>query len=208
MKYTKKFSEDRSEVTITYTDNTLFDIKEKVKSKTFKIVDGEDIYKKIANNETIDIEQKYLHDFHYSKYLKDFDSEKNYLIHLDSAEGSFFEDVDFSGAKFGEGDIDFSRAQFGEGNVDFSGAKFGGGNVDFIEAQFGEGNVDFSRAQFGEWDVDFSRAQFGEGNVDFSGSKFGEGNNYFLKTQFGEGNVDFSGAKFGEGKVFFSGPIW
>jgi uncharacterized protein YjbI with pentapeptide repeats len=134
------------------------------------------------------------------KNMTDYDNERYIAVDFSGARFSDG-DVNFSGAKFGDGDVHFSRAKFSDGAVDFSVSKFGDGTIDFSGAEFGAGPVDFSRAEFGDGYMDFSGAEFGEGTVDFSGAKFGEGDVDFSWADFGGGDVDFSWAEFGKGEV-------
>ena len=123
--------------------------------------------------------------------------------------------VDFCGAKFGDGNVsfrnakfmgkynDFSFVEFGDGNVNFNSVQFTDGDVIFKKTNFGSGDVNFSNTNFGEGEVDFNSVKFENGKVDFSSTIFGKGDVNFGGVEFGEGNVKFSNAFFGNGNVFF-----
>ncbi len=131
MKYTKKFNKEGNKVTITLKDDSVFwkllpIIDDVMKTKTFTVISKHQVYEAIINHEEVDLDGCYLSGFSSDEFRNQYPNKKM-IIHLKGAEQAFFENIDFSGARFIQGNINFSKAKFGEGDVNFSGVTFGKG---------------------------------------------------------------------------------
>ncbi len=204
MEYKKKFNKDKTKVTIKmYGENDLWDlgVKEWVQSKTFKVVNALDVYKKIKEGKPIDISGRYVEGFSLSEYRKIYNINPNEFVPLRefNAVGTFFEVGE-------DGIISFLLAQFINKAVSFQRASFGNGATTFAGADFaGVEEIDFKYAQFGNGYKNFNQITFKSGKVEFSLARFGTGGISFIKTTFGNCSVSFEGTRFKEGDITFRG---
>jgi len=180
----------------------------------------EDIYDKIKRLDPINLDYCYVHNFSLSLYRDRNNLDKKSIIQLPefSARNAFFDSkfgVDFSFAKFQDGDLSFEHTHFARGLVTFNTSEFGDGEVNFSNVLFREGELDFANSVFGRGAVlfknsviydgkkDFQYADFGEGAVYFNNTEFHSGETSFINTHFGDGPVSFKIARFTSGKVDF-----
>jgi len=180
----------------------------------------EDIYKKIEQQEAINLDYCFVDNFSLSLYRDRHGMDKKAQVILPefSARHAFFDSKfgnDFSFAKFKDGTLSFEDTHFARGMVSFNSVEFGEGEVNFSNVLFRNGNLDFANANFGKGDVlfknsvilngkkDFQYAVFGEGAVSFNNTEFHTGVTSFINTHFGDGPVSFKIARFTSGKVDF-----
>jgi len=183
-------------------------------------IDTEDIYRKIDNNEPVDLSYCYVENFSLSIYKKSRSIEKDKYVKIKdfNAVNTFFDSQitnDFSHADFGDCDVNFEKARFLNGNVTFHASKFGMGIFDFSYVIIDRGSFDFSNVISGDGDCifknsifktgikNFQDVKFGKGEVSFVNTEFRDGEASFVNADFSEGNVTFKVARFGDGKIDF-----
>jgi len=180
------------------------------KASVFKygLITAGEIYQKIDNNESINLNNAYLKNFSLTDYRtnKGLDDHVQIPLKSFSAKKAFFDcdiSTDFSYAEFGGTKIVFDSAIFSNGSTNFLNAIFSNGDVSFKKAKFGTGSTVFKSVKFGDGAVTFSNTNFGTGNLSFVDSDFGNGNVDFKNTYFGDGHVDFKFARFAAGDISF-----
>ena len=184
-----------------------------IERKKYGVADLEDIYKKIHNNESIDLSNCYVNNFSASRFRSKHKINKEEIIELKDfiANDSIFEAdrvVDFSFCKFSGEEVSFTNSHFGNGNLSFYSAAFSDANVDFSNTSYSEGNNSFQYAEFGNGELSFESASFINGNLSFINTKFGNGNANFKNINFGNGDVIFSFSIFGKGSKSFEKSIF
>jgi hypothetical protein len=196
------------------------------------VVEPEKIYEQIDNQNAINLNNCYIHDFSIADYRKFRGIPEGEVVRLPkfSASGTFFESnqcVDFTALKFGNSPLninnsvfacpklDFSSSEFGEGakdfennfyffcDISFSQAVFGRGDVSFKNSRFKESKKNFEDVFFGKGIVNFSNAEFSDGDVSFAKSTFYSDRTTFKIARFGIGKIDFNHTIFGKGEVSF-----
>jgi hypothetical protein len=204
------------------------------KASVFKygVVTPEEIFRKIDNQEAVNLNNAYIKNFSLTDYRTEKGLDDHVQIHLKSfsAKKAFFDcdiSTDFSYAQFdgtkiifdsaifsngnasflnaifSNGDVSFKKAKFGTGSIIFKSVKFGDGAVTFSNTNFGIGNLSFVDADFSNGNVDFKNTYFGDGNIDFKFARFANGDISFEKSSFGQGKKDFKNVEFGGGKIDF-----
>ena len=161
-----------------------------IERKKYGVVDLNDLYEKIHNNESIDLSNCYINNFSSTHYRSRFKISKEKTIELKDfvANDSIFEAdriVDFSYCKFTGNEVNFSNSHFGNGNLSFYSSIFSNGNVDFSNTSYSEGNNSFQYTKFGNGDLSFENASFINGNLSFINTKFENGNANFKTILFG-----------------------
>lgn len=184
-----------------------------IERKKYGVIDLNDLYEKINNNESIDLSNCYINNFSSTHYRSRFKISKEKTIELKDfvANDSIFEAdriVDFSYCKFTGNEVNFSNSHFGNGNLSFYSSIFSNGNVDFSNTSYSEGNNSFQYTKFGNGDLSFENASFINGNLSFINTKFGNGNANFKNINFGNGDVMFSFSIFGKGSKSFDRCIF
>ncbi len=210
-----------------------FDENDKVASVLkLGVISEEEIFRRIENNEILNLNQAYISNFSLSEYRikKGLNETEPVILNNFSAKKAFFdcelitdfsyadfsgETTNFEGCIFGNNavtfanarflgdDVIFKNSKFGTGSVSFQSVGMGKGLVCFNKVNFGKGNLNFVDANFGHGNVDFKNAIFGEGIVDFKFAKFLTGEISFERCNFSKGKKDFKNVEFGDGKIDF-----
>lgn len=208
-------------------------IEHKLVTKTkYGLVTKEEVYAKLKNEESINLNRCYVKDFSISEFKKSVGQDD--LEHIDVndfvAEDAFFDCslrtdfsyINFKGlAKFNDTifshgnisfyhshfnndtQVEFKHTEFGNGEISFQFAAFNNETVAFTGAKFYGGVVSFVNASFKNGDALFNNVDFYNSRVKFHFAKFGNGAVNFNKTKFGDKLVDFRKVEFGAGRVDF-----
>lgn len=173
----------------------------------YGFITKEEVYKELAQNNQINLDQCYLKNFSATELKKELniDEQEHFELQHFSAQNAFFDctlEIDFSHLTFLHG-VNFYQTIFSHGNVSFYESKFLGGNVNFKNTQFGNGENNFQYADFGEGDVTFYNAVFYGGLVSFVNAQFNDGDANFSNVDFHNSKVKFHFAKFGDGDINF-----
>jgi hypothetical protein len=185
----------------------IFENQKQIETRSFGVVDINEIYSKIEQNQPIDLSSCYVKNFAIKSFKSKYnlsENEPTKLIKF-TANNAFFEaDVatDFTKAVFVEG-ADFSNTLFLNGSVSFVSSKFEEGLVNFKEVFFDNESVSFQYTKFGQGNVDFSNANFNVNQASFVNSNFSNGSVSFKNVNFFEARVNFHFAKFGNGDKTF-----
>jgi hypothetical protein len=198
----------------------------------YGVLSEETIFKKIEENEALNLNNAYVKNFSLTNYrtnkglddhvhiqLNNFSAKKAFFdcdISNDFSYGEFlgkkiiFEsaifgngNTNFLGADFNHCEVSFKKSKFGSGSTSFKSVKFGDGSITFNNTNFGTGNLSFVDADFSNGNVDFKNTYFGDGNVDFKFARFANGDISFERASFGTGKKDFKNVEFGGGKIDF-----
>jgi len=217
-----------STVAITFYDN----YKKEILYRELGFVSAEEIYTKITNKESINIDECYIENFSLKEYKKAnnlADTETVSIIDFSAKDAIFeaqystdfsnveflCEHLSFKSSAFIKGKVDFSNTKFAKKSNDFSYCFYNDGNISFYDAIFGKektvfknsvfkfGDKNFQFCSFSTGKVLFDNVDFGEGDVNFVNSDFSQGDVSFKISNFGTGKVDFHYSKFGEGKISF-----
>jgi hypothetical protein len=192
----------------------------KIQSVKLKVLNADDLYKRIDTGADFDLTHVYIDHFSLSEYRKlrglkehDYVTIKNFgadNVFFDCEQVTDFSYAQFEGKSvlfnqsvFGNGFVDFTYADFGHSTVGFEKTRFSNGTKNFQSVKFGDGNISFNSANFGKGDLIFADASFSNGNVDFKNTVFGDGIVDFKFSKFKEGNISFERARFGKGKKDF-----
>ena len=179
-----------------------FDENDKVASVLkLGVMTQEEIFRRIENNEILNLNQTYISNFSLSDYRikKGLNETETVILNNFSAKKAFFDCeliTDFSYADFSGETTNFEGCIFGNNAVTFANARFLGDDVMFKNSKFGTGSVSFQSVSMGNGLVSFNKVNFGKGNLNFVDANFGHGNVDFKNAIFGEGIVDFKFAKF------------
>ncbi len=212
---------------------TFFNNKGEVEQKEcFALLEQEEIYKKIDNQEALILDQCYVTGFSLSEYRKMREIDENQEVKIKglSAKRAFFnihktfdcslahfdnndmiiaesriyaKKINFQGTILGDGKLDCTYTLFGAPDINFSNTRFGNGDVNFKNARFYDGVKDFQYAEFGTGKVSFVNTEFNNGDVSFINVNFHDGDVSFKVARFGDGKVDFHFSKFGDGNKTF-----
>lgn len=185
----------------------VFDNQKQIETRSFGVVDVNEIYSKINQNEPIDLNGCYVKNFSIKSFKSKYNLTESEPIKLlkFSAKNAFLEadiETDFTKTVFLEG-ADFSNSIFLNGSISFISSKFEHGLVNFKEVFFDNDSVTFQYAKFGQGNVDFSNANFNVSQASFINSNFSNGSVSFKNVNFFEAKVNFHFAKFGNGDKTF-----
>ena len=117
----------------------------------------------------------------------------------------FFEEANFSKARFKGEYTSFGGATFGGVRTAFDGATFGGEIALFDGATFGGEATSFHKATFGSETTSFHKVTFGAAWTLFGGATFGGVKTLFGGATFGGEMTLFDGATFGGARTEFDG---
>lgn len=180
----------------------------------------EEVYKKINQNEPLNLNEVFIENFSIADYKKkyginetvnieiiDFSAQKA-IFHSDSQtsfDGIIFKNkpVSFEQSLFIKGAVNFDNVIFEEGNANFNSVIFFNGNVSFYNSNFVKGSINFKNTTWGEGVKNFQYAFWGNGNVLFANSTFADGNISFVNCAFGDGELSFKICVFGKGNIDF-----
>ncbi|MGE0560363.1 MAG: potassium channel family protein [Flavobacteriales bacterium] len=190
----------------------VFDKQKLIAKHHFGIINMDEVYQKIVNQQPINISNGYIRNFSLIHLKKQHNIDLSTKVEIKNmiAKNCFFESeelTDFSHSSF-SGGVDFSKSIFASGDVSFHNAKFLEGNTKFKEVFFNSDSVSFQYAKFEKGDVIFQNTVFNSNSTSFVNSSFGEGNVSFKNVDFSESKVNFHFAKFGKGDKIFDNSIF
>lgn len=167
----------------------------------------DEIYKKIWNQEEINLDYCYLKDFSLSELRKRHKLSENKEIKLNSfsAEHAFFESsfgTDLSYVNFVGKSPSFAYSTFDQGNVNFGHCRCDS-SMNFNRSEFHLDELSFRFAEFENADLRFSSCQFDCENLLFVNTNFVKGNISFRQTDFAFSNVTFQYSRFDKADVSF-----
>jgi len=223
-KFTIKKTKQSSENENVIIDNSIlvsfFDNDGKLIEKlTFAEISAIEIYKKIENKESINIDNCFIEDFSLTQYRKYANLKENekIIINKFSAANSFFynsneeNNIDFSNSEFNSTKVNFNNAFFiSENFVNFENIVFNSDvlfdyslfrNVDvsFNNSIFNKKIISFKNTVFTNGTKKFEHIEFKNADLNFTNAELGDGDVHFTNSIFGTGNIDFKVTRFGKG---------